>query len=57
MNWFPRLWFAWHEQKGSGGSQIAAAMAILFFTGILCGHGAGEKPSKPPIPHCGTKRL
>jgi hypothetical protein len=34
MNWFPKLWFAWHEQKGSGDSQIAVAMAILFFTGF-----------------------
>jgi hypothetical protein len=48
MNWFPRLWFAWHEQKGSGGSQIAVAMAILFFTGFCADMVRGIKTSKPP---------
>jgi hypothetical protein len=48
------------NKNGSGGSQIAAAMAILFFTGfvrICCEPEKNKEPAPSRIAHCGTKRL
>jgi hypothetical protein len=36
------------NKNGLGGSQIAVAMAILFFRRDLCGHGAGVKEQAAP---------
>jgi hypothetical protein len=46
------------NKNGLGGSQIAVAMAILFFHRVLCGHGAGVKNKQAaPSRIAGTKRL
>jgi hypothetical protein len=37
------------DKNGSGGSQIAVAMAILFFAGFCVDMG-GRKKGKPPHP-------
>jgi hypothetical protein len=38
------------NKNGSGGSQIATAMAILFFTGFVRTWSGRKKTSKPPHP-------